>query len=95
MPGRVVQAALRTKHSIRFINVEIPDESHEPPTIIEVGASPLPIVMHFKSASSRIRLQQSHSGGHAGSVQESKSEDQPSILRHEVVKPSKFVVLEC
>lgn len=85
-PGRVVQAALHTKHSIRFINVDIPSEDREP-HIIEVGASPLPIIMHFKSASSRIRLQQSHSGGQAGSIQETKSEDQPSILRHEVIKP--------
>lgn len=85
-PGRVVQAALQTKHTIRYVNVDLPSEDREP-QIIEVGASPLPIVMHFKSASSRIRVQQSHSGAGSGQIQETKSEDQPQHLRHEVVKP--------
>lgn len=103
LPGRVVQAALHTKHTIRFVNVDIPTEDREP-QIIEVGAgcqgwnntlttdltdwfftfkAPLPIIMHFKSASSRIRVQQSHSGSGPSHVQETKSEDSPTHLRHE------------
>ena len=85
-PGRVVQAAVQSKSSIRYVNVDIPIEEKEP-QIIEVRANPVPIVIHFKSASSQIRVQQSHTGSNAGQLQETKSEDQPQHLRHEVVKP--------
>ena len=84
--GKVVHAALHSKYNVRYVNVDIPTEEREP-QIIEVDASPLPIIMNFRSASSQIRVQQSHSGVDTGQVQETKSEEQPTLLVHQVNKP--------
>ena len=81
-----VQAAVHSKHSIRYVNVDIPNEEREP-QIIEVDANPIPIIMHFKSASSRIRVKQSHSNSGSNHVQETKSEDDATRLIHTVTKP--------
>ena len=84
--GRVVQAAVQTKHSVRYVNVDIPREEQEP-QIIEVGSIPLPLIMRFNSASSRIRVHQNHIKNGPSETQETHSEDSPHILKHSVTKP--------
>ena len=54
--------------------------------INQVGAQAIPINMIFRSQSSALNVKQQHQSA-AGSQQESKSEDEPHILRHTVKKP--------
>lgn len=81
-----IQAAVQTKHNIRFVEVDVPNYKHEA-QIIEVEPNAIPLIIHFKSASSRIQIQQSHSHQDLAPIQETKSEDHPHHLRHEVTKP--------
>lgn len=58
-----VKAAVITKHSFEFRPIRIEPADHEAihePKIIEVEAKSMPLEIHFKSASSRIKLVQSH-----------------------------------
>lgn len=58
-----VKAAVITKHSFEFRPIKIEPVDHEAihePKIIEVEAKSMPLEIHFKSASSRIKLVQSH-----------------------------------
>lgn len=84
-----IPAAVHTKrHNIRFVEVDVPDFPSREPHIIEVDSNPLPIVIQFKSASSQIRVEHSHKElQQQPKIQETKSEDQPQHLRHEVIKP--------
>jgi len=82
--GQTVQAAIQTRHNVEFRDV--PSSGSVAPTIIEVGASSIPMTILFRSASSSLNVQQQHDGAQ-GSVQESQSDDEPHILRHSVNKP--------
>ena len=82
--GQVVQAAIQTRHEIQF--KDVPSTGSIEPTTIEVGASPLPLTILFRSASSNLNIQQAHDGAQ-GSVQETSSEDEPHRLVHSVTKP--------
>lgn len=84
--GHVVQAALHSKHTIRYVNVDIPYQEREP-SIIQVEGGAIPLEIHFKSASSRIRVRQSHSSAGAGEVKHTSSEEEPTRLVHSVTKP--------
>ncbi|KAH7644011.1 uncharacterized protein LOC124494240 [Dermatophagoides farinae] len=86
MVGRVIPLAVKTRQTFDFIPVDIPMERTEP-YIIEVGANSLPLVMQFKSASSRLQIEQNHAGSGLDRMVETTSEDQPKHLRHKVVKP--------
>lgn len=85
-PRHKVHAAVQTKHSVKYVDVSVPRPYVEP-QVIEIDANPVPIVMHFKSASSRIRITQSHKHGGSGELIETKSEDEPNYLKHVVVRP--------
>jgi hypothetical protein len=52
-----------------------------------VEPSDQPINIHFKSRSSTVRLSQEHIAGEPGSVEQTSSQDEPSKVVHEVVKP--------
>ncbi|CAG2121326.1 unnamed protein product, partial [Medioppia subpectinata] len=52
-----------------------------------VEPSDQPINIHFKSRSSTVRLSQEHIAGEPGSVEQTQSQDEPSKVIHEVVKP--------
>lgn len=81
-----VQAAVRSRHTIEYVDVDLPQDDIQP-QIVDVDAGVLPLVLNFKSASSRIQVHQSHEGAEAGEIQETQSEDEPQLLRHEVTKP--------
>jgi len=85
-PRDKIQAAVQTKHSIETKMVDIPYEDIEP-QIIEVEGGNLPLEIHFKSSSSRIKVHQTHSAGEAGQVEQTSSEEEPHRLIHEVKKP--------
>lgn len=88
-PRNKIHAAVQTKHTIKYVDVHVPRPYVEP-QVIEIDANPLPIIMHFKSASSRIRFSQSHKHSGAGEVIETKSEDEPNYLKHVVVRPVSY-----
>lgn len=66
--------------------MDIPFEDIEP-QIIEVEGGALPLEIHFKSSSSRIRVHQTHESAGAGEVEQTSSEEEPHRLIHEVKKP--------
>lgn len=57
------------------------------PQVVEVEPSDIPIRIHFKSKSSTVQLSQEHIPGAPGTVQHTSSQDEPSKVIHEVVKP--------
>ncbi|KAH9393307.1 hypothetical protein TYRP_021997 [Tyrophagus putrescentiae] len=82
--GQVVPAAIQTRHQISYR--EVPTTSDIHPATVEVGAGQIPITILFKSASSNLNIRQVHDGAQ-GSTQESESEDEPHVLKHQVTKP--------
>ncbi|KAI2808735.1 hypothetical protein RDWZM_005940 [Blomia tropicalis] len=85
-PREKIQAAVQTKHTFETKPVDIPFEDLEP-QIIEVEGGALPLEIHFKSASSRIRVHQSHAAAGAGETEHTSAEEEPHRLVHEVKKP--------
>ena len=84
--GGTVQAAVRSRHTIEYVDVDLPQDEVVP-QVVEVDAGILPLILNFKSASSRIQVNQQHEGAEAGEIQETESEDEPQLLRHSVTKP--------
>lgn len=82
--GQVVNAAIQTRHTVEYRDV--PTYNSVKPTTIEVGASPIPIQILFRSASSNLNVRQAHDGAR-GSTQQTSSEDEPHRLVHSVTKP--------
>lgn len=86
-----IQAAVRTKHTFEYRPVVMDDLQEDiQPRIIEVAAKSVPLEIHFKSASSRIKLVQSHKSGELQEVERTSSVEEPQRLQHFVRKPSKF-----
>lgn len=87
-PAQRFKAAIRTKHSFEYRPVHLNQlqESIEP-KIIEVDAKSIPLEIHFKSASSRIKLVQSHRSGELNAVERTSTEEEPQRLVHLVRKP--------
>lgn len=84
-----VNAAVQTRHQVHYVTVDLPKQDLQP-QIIEIEDNSVPIILNFKSSSSRIHVKQSHSSSDSSGSQEvieSKSEDKPQRLRHQVVKP--------
>lgn len=84
---RAVSAAVNTQHRIDFVNVDLPPREPIEPQVIDIESGVVPIILQFKSSSSPIQLLQMHQPGGVPEVQETKSEDQPHVIRHEVTKP--------
>lgn len=59
----------------------------EQPQVIEVSPDQLPVQVHFRTASSRLNVQQSHAGGAMPQVEHASFQDEPHRVVHEVVKP--------
>jgi hypothetical protein len=57
------------------------------PQIIEVQPEQLPVQVHFRTASSRVNVQQSHQPSHPSQVEHASFQDEPHRVVHEVVKP--------
>lgn len=72
--GQRIQAAVRTKHTFEYRPVVMDDLQEDiEPRIIEVAAKSVPLEIHFKSASSRIKLVQSHKSGELQEVERTSS----------------------
>ena len=82
--GGVISAAIQTRHNIEY--KDVPSGGNIQPAMIEVGASPIPVNILFRSASSNLNVLQQHQGA-GGDTQESQSEDEPHMLKHTVTKP--------
>ncbi|KAH9388827.1 hypothetical protein TYRP_008174 [Tyrophagus putrescentiae] len=82
--GQVVQAAVHSRHEVKFYDVESSQEQQ--PITVEVGANSVPLNILFRSASSNLNIQQMHDSAQ-GSNQETSSEDEPHFLKHQVTKP--------
>lgn len=92
--GQRIQAAVRTKHTFEYRPVVMDDLQEDiQPRIIEVAAKSVPLEIHFKSASSRIKLVQSHKSGELQEVERTSSVEEPQRLQHFVRKPSKFILI--
>ena len=57
-----VTAAVETHRTVEVKPVQMPNEPHEP-QVIEVPSDDMPVVVHFKSQSSRVLVQQTHTPG--------------------------------
>nr|XP_027206172.1 solute carrier family 41 member 3-like [Dermatophagoides pteronyssinus] len=84
--GERLSAAVFTKHTFETKTVDVPFEDQEP-QIIEIDGGSLPLEIHFKSASGRIKVKQSHELGGSGQTEHSQAEEEPMRLVHEVRKP--------
>lgn len=85
--GGKISAAVQTKHTFETRTVEVPFEGDVEPQIIEIEGGNLPLELHFKSASGRIRVKQSHELSGSGQVEHSEAEEEPMRLVHHVRKP--------
>ncbi|KPM09125.1 Cuticle protein [Sarcoptes scabiei] len=57
------------------------------PQVIEVSPDQLPVQVHFRTASSRLNVQQSHNANMPPQVEHASFQDEPHRVVHEVVKP--------
>lgn len=81
-----VPAAIHTQHSVEFNDVPTNHLDEIKPTMVEVGASSIPLYILFRSTSSTLNVRQQHEGEPA-TVQETSSEDEAHVLKHSVTKP--------
>jgi hypothetical protein len=82
-----VSAAIQqTGRTVEYKSVPFTDEPLVP-QVVEVEPSDIPLHIHFKSRSSSIQLTQEHIPGAPGTVEQTQSQDEPSKVVHEVVKP--------
>ena len=58
--------------------------------VIEVSPEQLPVQVHFRTASSRVNVQQSHNPSMAPQVEHASFQDEPHRVVHEVVKPGEL-----
>ncbi|OTF70050.1 DFP2-like protein, partial [Euroglyphus maynei] len=85
---RRYKAAVRSKHTFEYRPVKIEQLQEQlEPKIIEVEARSLPLEIHFKSASSRIKMVQEHEKSELRQEQRTQSEEEPQRLYHLVRKP--------
>lgn len=83
-----IMAAVKTKHSFEYRPIEVEHNDLIEPRVIEVEAKSIPLEIHFKSTSSRVKLVQSHSPrGELNQVQKSSTQEEPQRLFHTVHKP--------
>ncbi|KAH7644178.1 dfp2-like protein 31 [Dermatophagoides farinae] len=59
----------------------------EQPQVIEVSPDQLPVQVHFRTASSRLNVQQSHGGQAMPQVEHASFQDDPQRIIHQIVKP--------
>ena len=82
-----VNAAIQqVARTVEYRPVPYSDQPIVPQEVV-VEPSDQPINIHFKSRSSTVRISQEHQGGEPGSVEQTQSQDEPSKVVHEVVKP--------
>jgi hypothetical protein len=84
---RPVNAAItQIARTVEYRPVPYSDQPIVPQEIV-VEPSDQPINIHFKSRSSTVRISQEHIPGEPGTIEQTQSQDEPSRVVHEVVKP--------
>jgi hypothetical protein len=79
-------AAIQTRRTVELRPVAL-QQDYAQPQIIEVQPDQLPVQVHFRTASSRVNVQQSHQPGLPAQVEHASFQDEPHRVVHEVVKP--------
>ncbi|KAH7644242.1 dfp2-like protein [Dermatophagoides farinae] len=84
--GGIINAAVFSKQTFETKPVETPFEQMEP-QIIEIEGGDLPIEIHFKSTSSRVKVRQDHQLSGVNMPEYDQYEEEPHRLITEVRKP--------
>jgi hypothetical protein len=79
-------AAIQTRRTVEVRPVALQSD-YAQPQIIEVQPEQLPVQVHFRTASIRVNVQQSHQPGLPSQVEHASFQDEPHRVVHEVVKP--------
>jgi len=81
-----VDAAIQTRRTYELRPVMLQSD-YAQPQIINVAPDQLPVQVHFRTASSKVNVQQSHTPGAPSQVEHASFQDEPHRVVHEVVKP--------
>jgi len=82
-----LEGAIQTRRTVELKQPLALQDSYAQPQIIEVNPDHVPVQVHFRTASSRVNVQQSHNPGAAPQVEHASFQDEPHRVVHEVVKP--------
>jgi len=83
-----LDSAIQTRRTVELKQpLALQQESYAQPQIIEVNPDHVPVQVHFRTASSRVNVQQSHNPGAVPQVEHASFQDEPHRVVHEVVKP--------
>ncbi|KAI7698038.1 hypothetical protein SSS_03230 [Sarcoptes scabiei] len=86
--GMPIKAAVNSQHFVEFQDVSLPSNTPYAPNLIEVQSSVPSFSIKFNSVSSKVEVVHQHEPSKASKEpKETFSEDEPHILRHQVVKP--------
>lgn len=86
-PKYPVNAAVKSKFTVEYIDVPYTPPNDAEPNVIQIESKGPLVILQFKSQSSPIQVQQLHVPALPGEVTESKSEDEPKLLKHIINKP--------
>jgi len=81
-----VLAAIITQRTAEVVDVPTPQDVITPQVLI-VEPNLLPVTIEFRSQSSPVNINQVHIPGPPGEFKETRSEEEPDRVLHEVVKP--------
>ena len=81
-----IEAAVQTRRTYEVRPVLV-DELQAQPQVIEISPNVESVVIHFRTSSSRLNVQQSHVPSAPAPVEHSSVQDHPHRLVHEVTKP--------
>jgi len=79
-------AAINTRRTVEVRPVAFQGD-YAQPQIIDVAPEELPVQVHFRTASSRVNVHQSHQPGLPAQVEHAQFQDEPHRVIHEVIKP--------
>lgn len=82
-----VVSAVITRHTQEVVDVPYDDVSKAAAQIIIVEPHLQPVTIEFRSRSSPVKINTVHQPGDKGQVQQTRSEEEPDRIIHEVVKP--------
>ncbi|OTF82718.1 DFP2-like protein, partial [Euroglyphus maynei] len=82
-----VISAVITRHTQEVVDVPMDDLRQSPAQIVIVEPHLQPVTIEFRSRSSPVKINTVHQPGEKGQVQQTRSEEEPDRIIHEVVKP--------
>ena len=86
LPVGPVNAAIQSTRTVEYIPLAVAREAAAP-QVIEVEPFEQPVQLIFRSSTSPVLVEQVHHQGQPQQHEATRSEEQPSHLRHEVYKP--------